>query len=190
MFPARVALQRAWPGRSFTSAPSTGHPRRASRAADAQATVGRVAGRGSNRLGVFPCSLLPDTRIDIRLVGAAVAALALSWLIPVVSLSTAAIVGFLLVSAAFRALLGTVIYVPVPLAVPSEALATPIVGVMNVAWAAMALTSPLAAGLVVGGSGVRWAFVGTAVTGFAVPAWMLVTRPGGAPAVTLEPLTQ
>ena len=36
------------------SAPSTGHPRlRASRAADAQATVGRVAGRGSNRLGAF-----------------------------------------------------------------------------------------------------------------------------------------
>lgn len=121
-------------------------------------------------------SLLPDARIDIRLVGVAVAALALSWLIPVVSLSTAAIVCFLLVSAAFRALLGTVIYVPVRLAVSSEALAAPIVGVMNVAWAATALTSPLAAGLVVGGANVRWAFVGTAAIGFAAAAWMLVSR--------------
>lgn len=124
---------------------------------------------------------VPAARIDARLVGAAVAALAVSWLIPVVSLSTLAIVGFLLVSAAFRALLGTVIYVPVRLAVASEARAAPVVGVMNVAWAAMALVSPLAAGIVVGGADVRWAFVGTAAIGLAVAAWMLTTRQDATP---------
>lgn len=124
---------------------------------------------------------VPAGRIDARLVGGAVAALAVSWLIPVASLSTLAIVGFLLVSAAFRALLGTVIYVPVRLAVVSEARAAPVVGVMNVAWAAMALTSPLAAGIIVGGADVRWAFAGTAATGLAVAAWMLAPRRDVAP---------
>ncbi|MGZ8688210.1 MAG: hypothetical protein ACXWZP_07255, partial [Gaiellaceae bacterium] len=119
---------------------------------------------------------VPAVRIDARLVGAAVAALAASWLIPVVSLSTLAIVGFLLVSAAFRALLGTVIYVPVRFAVASEAHAAPVVGVMNMAWAATALCSPLAAGVVMGGTDVRWAFVGTSAIGVAVAAWILASR--------------
>lgn len=119
---------------------------------------------------------VPADRIDARLVGAAVAALAATWLIPVVSLSTRAIVGFLLVSALFRALLGTVIYVPVRYAVASEADAAPVVGVMNMAWAATALCSPLAAGVVVGGADVRWAFVGTAAIGVAVAVWLLASR--------------
>lgn len=120
-------------------------------------------------------SRLPAERIDGRLVGAAAAALAATWLIPVVSLSTLALVGFLLVSALFRALLGTVIYVPVRTAVATEADAAPVVGVMNMAWAATALCSPLAAGVVVG-TDVRWAFLGTAAIGVAVAAWMLVSR--------------
>ena len=130
---------------------------------------------------------VPAARIDARLVGWAVAALALSWLIPVVSLSTLAIVGFLVASAGFRALLGAVIYVPVRLAVATEAQATPVVGVMNVAWAAMALAAPLAAGVVAGGADVRWAFVGTAAIGFAVAAWMLLPSGDGASAAPLHP---
>lgn len=121
-------------------------------------------------------SRLPTQLIDIRLVGVAAAALAATWLIPVVSLSTRALVGFLLASAVFRAVLGTVIYVPVRFAVSSEADAAPLVGVMNMAWAATALCSPLLAGVVVGGAHLRWVFVGTAAIGVALAAWMLASR--------------
>lgn len=121
---------------------------------------------------------LPSARIDVRLVGGASALLALAWLIPVASLSTLAIVGFLVLSAGVRAVLNTVTYALAGLNVPTEALAAPIVGVMNVAWASMALASPLAAGVVVSGIGAKWAFVATAAVGFAVAAWMLVPRRG------------
>ena len=129
---------------------------------------------------------LPSAQIDLRLVGSAVAVLAVAWLIPVFSLSTTAIIGFLLLSAACRALLGTIIYALARLAVPAEELAAPIVGVMNVAWAAMALAAPLAAGLAVGGPGVRWAFVATAAAGFAVAGWMLLWRRDTVRAVPLR----
>jgi hypothetical protein len=49
---------------------------------------------------------------------------------------------------------------------------------MNVAWAAMALSAPIAAGAAVSGIGARWAFMATALAGFAVAAWMLVPRRG------------
>ena len=133
------------------------------------AVIWIVGGAASTRL--------PSARIDVRLVGITAALLAATWLIPVVSLSTVAVVGFLVLSAAARAVLNTVVYALARLNVPSEALAAPIVGVMNVAWAAMALTAPLAAGAAVGGVGARWAFVATAAVGFAVAAWMLAPRP-------------
>jgi MFS transporter, DHA1 family, inner membrane transport protein len=119
---------------------------------------------------------LPSASIDVRLVGVAAALLAVAWLIPVVSLSTIAVVCFLVCSAACRAVLNTVVYALARLNVPSEALAAPIVGVMNVAWAAMALSAPIAAGLAVSGVGARWAFMATALAGFGVAAWMLMPR--------------
>ncbi len=119
---------------------------------------------------------LPATSIDVRLVGVSAALLAVAWLIPVVSLSTIAVIGFLVCSAACRAVLNTAVYALARLNVPSEALAAPIVGVMNVAWAAMALSAPIAAGLAVSGVGARWAFMATAVAGFGVAAWMLAPR--------------
>jgi len=119
---------------------------------------------------------VPAARIDVRLLGGAAAVLASAWLIPVVSLSTVAVLGFLLLSAASRSLLNTIVFALARLAVPSEALAAPIVGVMNVAWATMALAAPLAAGVAIGGAGARWAFVVTAAAAFAVAAWMLAPR--------------
>ncbi len=121
---------------------------------------------------------LPSASIDVRLVGAAAAVLAVAWLIPVISLSTVAVIGFLVCSAACRAVLNTTVYALARLNVPSDALAAPIVGVMNVAWAAMALSAPIAAGAAVSGIGARWAFMATALAGFAVAAWMLVPRRG------------
>ena len=53
----------------------------------------------------------------------------------------------------------------------------------------MALVSPLAAGIVVGGADVRWAFMGTAAIGLAVAAWMLTTRQGAAPVAPVPGLS-
>ena len=108
--------------------------------------------------------------------GVAAAVLANRLADPAISLSTIAVVGFLVCSAACRAVLNTVVYALARLNVPSEALAAPIVGVMNVAWAAMALSAPIAAGVAVSGVGARWAFMATALAGFAVAAWMLAPR--------------
>ncbi len=123
---------------------------------------------------------IPSARIDVRLVGAAAAVLGATFVIPIVSFSTLAVVGFLVFSAGARAVLNTVVYALARSHVPSEALATPIVGVMNVAWAAAALAAPLAAGVALGAGGAKWAFVATAVTGLAVGAWMLRPQPRAA----------
>lgn len=125
------------------------------------------------------CSKLPSGRVNVRLVGATAAALGATFLIPVVSFSTVAVIGFLVFSAGIRAVLNTVVYALARSHVPSDALATPIVGVMNVTWAATALAAPLAAGVALSLGGAKWAFVATAVTGFCVAAWML--RPQSRP---------
>jgi len=123
---------------------------------------------------------IPSARVDVRLVGAATAVLAAAFLIPTVSFSTSAVVGFLVFSAGARAVLNTVVYALARSHVPSEALATPIVGVMNVTWAATALAAPLAAGVALSAGGAKWAFVATAITGFAVAGWMLLPQPRAA----------
>jgi len=123
---------------------------------------------------------IPSARVDVRLVGAATAVLGAAFLIPTVSFSTSAVVGFLVFSAGARAVLNTVVYALARSHVPSEALATPIVGVMNVTWAATALAAPLAAGVALSAGGAKWAFVATAITGFAVAGWMLLPQPRAA----------
>lgn len=123
---------------------------------------------------------IPPARIDVRMVGTAAAAVGATFLIPFVSFSTFAVVGFLVFSAGARAVLNTVVYALARSHVPSEALATPIVGVMNVTWAATALAAPLAAGVALSAGSAKWAFVATATAGFAVAAWMLLPRPRAA----------
>ncbi len=120
---------------------------------------------------------IPRARVGVRLVGAAAAVLGATFLIPFVSFSTFAMIGFLIFSAGARAVLNTVVYALARSHVPTEALATPVAGVMNVTWAATALAAPLAAGVALSAGDARWAFVATATTGFAVAAWMLLTQP-------------
>lgn len=126
------------------------------------------------------CTRLPSARVDVGLVGATAAVLAGTFLIPVVSFSTAAVIGFLVFSAGARAVLNTVVYAVARSYAPSDAVATPIVGVMNVTWAAAALAAPLVAGAALSAGGGKWAFVATATVGFAVAAWMLVPQPRAA----------
>ena len=119
---------------------------------------------------------IPSWRVDVRLVGATAAVVGATFLIPFVSFSTFAIVGFLIVSAGARAVLVSVVYALARSHVPREALATPIGGLMNVMWAGAALAAPLAAGAALSAGGAKWAFVATAAVGFVVAAWMLVPR--------------
>ncbi len=126
------------------------------------------------------CTRLPSTRVDVGLVGTTAAVLGATFLIPVVSFSTAAVIGFLVFSAGARAVLNTVVYALARSRAPSEAVVTPIVGVMNVTWAATALAAPLVAGAALSAGGAKWAFVATATVGFAVAAWMLVPQPRAA----------
>jgi predicted MFS family arabinose efflux permease len=116
---------------------------------------------------------IPSASVNVRVVGGTSAVLAATFLIPMVSFSTVAVIGFLLLGAGARAVLNTVVYALARSHVPTEALATPIVGVMNVTWAAAALAAPLAAGVALSAGGAKWAFVATAITGFIVAAWML-----------------
>lgn len=131
-------------------------------------------------LGGAVSARIPSGRVDVRLVGAIAAAVGATFLIPSVSFSTFALVSFLVVSAGARAVLVSTVYALARSRVPREALATPIAGLMNVMWAAMALVAPLAAGVALSAGGAKWAFVATAVAGFAVAAWMLVPKPRAA----------
>ena len=66
-FPPRAPLRRARRLHIFTTAPSTGHRRlKASRATEAQATVGREAGRRSYRPGAFSLVLTGRREHDER----------------------------------------------------------------------------------------------------------------------------
>jgi len=123
---------------------------------------------------------IPSARVNVRVVGGTAAVLGATFLIPSVSFSTFAVVGFLALGAGARAVLNTVVYALARSHVPSEALATPIVGVMNVTWAAAALAAPVAAGVALTAGGAKWAFVATAIMGFAVAAWMLLPQPRAA----------
>ena len=123
---------------------------------------------------------IPSVRVDVRLVGMTAAVVGATFLIPSISFSTVALVGFLVVSAGARALLVSTVYALARARTPRESLATPIAGLMNVMWAATALVAPLAAGLALSAGGAKWAFVATAAAGFFVAAWMLAPKPRAA----------
>lgn len=124
-----------------------------------------LAGLLSTRIG--------GGRIDVRLVGVAVAALAVCWALPLASLSSAVVVGFLVLAAACRALLGSVIY---PLAAGEaggETATASLSGVLNLSWALAALVAPLLAGAAVEQGAVRGAFAVVAVLAGVVAVGML-----------------
>jgi MFS family permease len=106
----------------------------------------------------FVAARLGGARIRVRFVGAAVAALALCWAVPVVSLSSAAVVGFLVVAAACRALLGALLYPLAAASTAGESETASLTGVFNLAWALPALVAPVLAGAAVEQGAVRAAF--------------------------------
>ena len=111
-----------------------------------------VAARATGRLGTAG----PTVVLGWALVG-----LASIWLLPVASLSTAALVGFLLVSSACRSTLNTLVYAVGARAV-GEVAAPAVIGMMNLGWAIAALVAPFAAGAAQSDAGVRAVFAATA----------------------------
>lgn len=85
-------------------------------------------------------------RVGLTQIGATVAALALVTVLPVLSASTAVLVGFLVLAAACRAPLGALIYPLATRAVNGETGGTAIGGLLHLAWAAAGLAAPLLAG--------------------------------------------
>ncbi len=112
--------------------------------------------------------------VDVRLAGVALGVLAIAFVVPAVSLSTGAIVFFVLLSTACRAAVNTLAYALG--AGARESSATAVIALMNAAWASTALVSPLVAGAADSETGVRLAFAATAVLGLAVAAWMVGLR--------------
>ena len=111
-----------------------------------------VAARAAGRL---------DSAGPTVVLGWALAGLASIWLLPVASLSTAAVLGFLLVSAACRSTLNTLVYAVGARAV-GEVAAPAVVGMMNLGWAIAALVAPFVAGAAESDTGVRGVFAATA----------------------------
>jgi YNFM family putative membrane transporter len=105
----------------------------------ASSVIWTAAALWSGRLGA--------ASIGLRLAGLVVAGLAACLALPVLSLSTAAVAGFLVLAALCRALLGALLYPLATRAVDGEVGAASLAGVLNLAWAIAALVAPVAAGL-------------------------------------------
>jgi predicted MFS family arabinose efflux permease len=120
---------------------------------------------------------LRASAVHLRGVGIVIAVLAGAWLIPALRLSTLALVAFLVVSAGCRSTINALVYA-VGARASSGTSAPMVIGVMNLAWAVMALATPLVAGLAEGSSGVRVAFATTGAIALGVALVMLAPRPG------------
>ncbi len=120
--------------------------------------------------------------VHLRGVGIGVAVLAGAWLLPAFRLSMLALMAFLLVSTGCRSMINVLNFAVGVRA--SEGTSAPmVIGVMNLAWAATALVSPLLAGLAQGSAEVRLAFAATGVVAAGVALVLLLPPPrarGGA----------
>ncbi len=120
-------------------------------------------------------SRLRASDVHLRGVGVAVAVLAGAWLLPAFGLSTVALLVFLLVSTGCRSAINALNFAVCVRASSGDS-APAVVGVMNLAWAVTALSTPLLAGLAEGSAGVRAAFALTGLAAAAVAALLLAPR--------------
>jgi hypothetical protein len=116
--------------------------------------------------------------VTLRGIGVVVAVLAGIWLLPALRPTALALVAFLVVSTSCRATVNALNYA-VGVRATLGGTAPVVVGVLNLAWAVMALISPLLAGLAEGSSSVRIAFAVTGLIAAAVACLLLAPRPSG-----------
>jgi len=115
---------------------------------------------------------LRASAVSRRGVGVAVAVMAVAWLLPAFGLSTLSLLAFLLVSTACRSSINALNYA-VGVCASARDSAPAVVGMLNLAWAVMALTTPLLVGLADGSVGIRTAFAVTGVAAAGVAAILL-----------------
>lgn len=118
---------------------------------------------------------LRASAVGRRGVGVAVGVMAVAWLLPAFGLSTLSLLAFLLVSTACRSSINALNYAVGVRASAGDS-APAVVGMLNLAWAVMALTTPLLVGLADGSVGIRTAFAVTGVAAAGVAAILLVPR--------------
>ena len=119
---------------------------------------------------------LRASSVHLRGVGVIVAVMAGMWLLPALRPTALALVAFLVVSTACRALVNALNYA-VGVRASVDGTAPIMVGVLNLAWAAMALLSPLLAGLAEGSSSVRLVFAATGLVAAGVAILLVRPRP-------------
>lgn len=114
-------------------------------------------------------------RLSVAGVGALL--LGSAFLLPLATVSTAAVVAFLLLRSGFGAPLSTISY---PLsAAGARAVAIgggTVIGLMNVSWGAAAVLSPLVAGALAQGAGERWTYGAVLALCFAVGTWIILAH--------------
>ena len=113
--------------------------------------------------------------VTLRGIGVIVAVLAAVWLLPALRPTAVVLVAFLVVSTSCRATVNALNYAVGVRATFGDT-APLVVGVLNLAWAVMALVSPLLAGLAQGSSSVRIAFAVTGLVAAAVALALLGPR--------------
>lgn len=118
---------------------------------------------------------LRASAVHLRAVGVVVAILAAAWLLPALGLSTAALLVFLLVSTGCRSAINALNFA-VGVRASSGDSAPAVIGLLNLSWAMMALSTPLLAGLADGSAGVRAAFAVTGLAAAFVALLLLVPR--------------
>lgn len=119
---------------------------------------------------------LRSSAVHLHAVGLVVAVMAVAWLLPALRLSTLALTAFLVVTTASRSSINALNYAVGARASDGDS-APLVVGVMNLAWAATALATPLLAGLAEGSAEVRLAFAVTGVATAVVAVVLLAPRP-------------
>ncbi|WP_411277501.1 MFS transporter [Gaiella sp.] len=115
---------------------------------------------------------LRASAVGRRGVGIAVAVMAGAWLLPAFGLSTLSLLAFLLISTACRSSINALNYA-VGVRASAGDTAPAVVGMLNLAWAVMALTTPLLVGLADGSAGIRAAFALTGVAAASVAVILL-----------------
>ena len=118
---------------------------------------------------------LRRSAVGLRAIGVVAVVMAAAWLLPALTLSTLALVAFLVVSTGSRSMINALVFAVGARA--SAGTSAPIViGVMNLAWAVAALVSPLLAGLAEGNAEVRFVFAATGLVALGVAMTLLLSR--------------
>jgi DHA1 family inner membrane transport protein len=115
--------------------------------------------------------------VHVSVAGTGALLLGAVFLLPLAALSTAVVVGFLLLNASIRAPLSSIVY---PLGATGARIAGigggTVLGLLNLAWGVSAVLGPLAGGALSQTAGERWAYFAAVVACLTVGTWILASE--------------